>query len=148
MRTKITMLLFSVTTIAFSQIKILTTEKAVTIGKISNFGGGYDFLCEKVNDTYLFSYRDISYTQLDVYKDFEFADVDNAFEDLYTLLINAFETPPEEDVLLELPNGLLLLHFVKAMGIVNVNLTYSENGTSGTSGWLTKRKVLKLFGKK
>ena len=132
-----------------SQISRVTEEQPILIGKAGGFIGKFDIKCEKYSrdSTYVFTYRDINYRKLEVFKSFEFKDVDNAFNDFYKVLIDGFKKKPKEDIVFEIPEGYVKLHFVKAIGITNVNIASSKNGVSGVSGWLSKRKVKKLFGK-
>ncbi|AOR28952.1 hypothetical protein FORMB_19220 [Formosa sp. Hel1_33_131] len=147
MRNTITAVLLLFMSFGYAQIKKIEVTKPTRIGKVGNFAVT-EFFCEKANNTYRFTFRDINYTHLTEYKSFEFDDIDNAFENLYNLIIEGFNKPPKDDVFIELPEGVLKLHFIKAVGIVNMNMDFSKNGISGLSGWLTKRKVIKLFGKK
>lgn len=150
MKTFFTVAMFLVMSLAHSQIKVKESKQVfepLEIGKVGSLGG-YHFLCTKLDNTYTISFRDLNYTQIEVYKSFHFEDIDNAFNNLYTIIMDGLENPPEDDILLELPDGTLKIKFVTALGMVNANMSYMENGVSGTSAWLTKRKTRKLFGKK
>ncbi len=136
-------------TVGFSQIKIIKPEEPILIGKVGAFGAP-NFTCKKdvKNNTYIFTYIDLNFRKTDVYKSFKFKDIDNAFDNLYKLLMDGLKNKPKEDITIELAEGeYIKLHFVSAFGVVNVNISSYKNGVSGTSVWLTKRKVKKLFGK-
>ena len=132
---------------AYGQINQVKTPEKELIGKITALVE-LDLKCEKVGDTFIFTFKDINYQQLKEYKSFQFKDIDNAFDNLFEIIMKGFKKPPKDDIIIELPEGHLKLHYVKAFGAVNMNISYSENGVSGTSSWLSKRKVKKLFGKR
>lgn len=140
---KITFLTFLFfTTLGFSQIKKIKTEKTQKIGKSANV------TCEKTGNTYIFTYRDINFSQLEEYKSFAFEDVQNAFEELYKIIIKGFEEVPKEPIELKLPNQIITLKYMKSFGVVNLTILSDENGIIGRSEYLTKRRINKLFGKK
>lgn len=143
----ITVAMLLIMSVAHSQIKVTQEFKPLEIGKVGSFGAK-QFLCTKLDDTYTITFRDINFSHLEEYKSFQFEDIDNAFENLYTIIMDGLENIPEDGIFMELPNGDLKLNFIKTMGVANANMTYTENGISGTSGWITKRQTIKLFGKK
>lgn len=148
-KTLLLFILIAITLTGFSQIKKIKPAENILIGKIAPMGG-LQIECIKSGDTYTFTYRDVKYTQIVELKSFEFKDVDNAFEDLYKMIIDGLENPPKEDIMLELPNDIIWLSFTKAMGIANFRFGHSvsKSDAIGFSGWLTEKKVNKLFGKK
>ncbi len=138
-----------ITTSAFSQIKQVKDVKSATIGKIGSFGK-ISIDCTKLGDEYTFTYNDIKFQHIDDYKSFSFRDKDDAFNSLYEIIMKGLKNPPKEDIKLELPNDVVYLHFTKALGVANFQFIHHVNKGSviGTSCWLTKKKVMKLFGKR
>lgn len=142
-RKKITILLFLIVTLSgYSQISVSTKETPILIGKSSQV------TCEQIGNTYIFTYRDLKFTQLKEFKSFQFNEENEDFNKLYELMQAGLKTKPEENIVLELPNCTLKLEFLKSMGVGNVRFIHTENGITGISSWLTKKKLAKLFGKK
>lgn len=140
-------LLFTIN--AHAQLEIVKTEKPIEIGKISNLGQ-LSIKCEKYGSEYIFTYQDIKFQQLLEYKSFALQN-EQAFEDLYKLIEENWDNPPTEDIMIKLDHGYLWVRFVKAIGVTNVAFSHSVDENAeiiGFSGWLTKRRVDKLFGKK
>lgn len=150
-RIVLTLLICSfVSLLSYSQIQKIETSKKEMIGKIAPMGA-LNIQCEKSDDVYIFMYRDVKYTQIVEFKSFVFKDIDNAFDGLYDMIMKGFKNPPKEDIMLELPDDIIWLNYTKAMGVVNFRFMHSPGKNSevmGVSGWLTKKKVNKLFGKK
>ncbi len=132
----------------FSQIKKIDVPESIEIGKIAILGD-LQISCEKRGNAYTFFYRDVTFTQVTDFKSFSFKDTDNAFENLYRMILDGFDNPPKEDIMIEIPDGFIWLSFTKAVGIVNFRFGHSVGKTDviGFSTWLTKKKVDKLFGK-
>lgn len=148
---KITLfLLILITTASYSQIRRIERPNRIEIGKITP-GGVWAMECEKMLDSYFFTYKDISYTTMEVRKTFEIADVDNAFETLYAILIEGFETMPSESIIIEFPGGYLYLEYEKVVGMPVVNFKHDSSKTEfeivGVSQQFTKKQIDRLFGK-
>ncbi|MDO6813788.1 hypothetical protein [Tenacibaculum soleae] len=136
-------LLLLTATISFSQIKRVKTAKPIKIGAAGTV------VCEKLNNTYIFTFQDINYTHIDEYKSFQFDDIDNAFDNFYDILMEGFKNLPEEDIELKLPNKIVTLKYMKTFGVTNLTIiTSDDNGISGRSEFITKRRAMKIFGKK
>lgn len=151
MKIKITFLLLFVSAVSFAQIKVkeASEDKQEVIGELKTFGE-VQFFMTKSENMYIMSFKDINFTKLLQYETFTFNDVDNAFESLYKLIIDGFESKPDEPIVLELPEGDLEIHFPKLMGIVNVQFKFTKKSNpsyTAVSGGLTEKKVMKLFGK-
>ncbi|GLB53911.1 hypothetical protein NBRC110019_29520 [Neptunitalea chrysea] len=135
---------------SFGQIKVAdkTTESWKTIGSVGAMGSANTIL-ERSGDLIKLTFRDIRFTQLKVYEEVTFKDVDNAFENLYSVIMDALENMPEENITLKLPDGDLVLRFEKSFGKVNMNFVYFVSGVQepAMSEYLTEKKVNKLFGK-
>ncbi|AWG26034.1 hypothetical protein [Flavobacterium kingsejongi] len=141
-------LVFSIISVA--QIKKIEITKPVEIGKVTP-GGIFGIKCEKVDDTYLFTYRDTKFKNMDENKIFIIKDVDNAFDNLYLEIIDGFSKMPDQPVMLEFPDGYIYLSYRKFLGSTYVKITHSnsksEYATLGFSQEITKKQVDKLFGK-
>ncbi len=138
-----------ITTSAFSQIKQVKDVKPTTIGKIGSFGK-ISIDCTKLGDEYTFTYNNIKFQHIDDYKSFSFKDKDDAFNSLYEIIMKGLKDPPKEDIKLKLPNDIVYLHFIKSFGVANFQFIHHVNKSNviGVSCWLTKKKVMRLFGKK
>ena len=148
----ITILLLLTTAVSFSQINVVETkesEEPVLIGKI----GGIDEIwieCTKVNNTYTFMYKDMNFEEKDEYKSFSFDDVDGAFDGLYKLMVDGIDNQPEKDMMIELPESFIWLHFDRKMGqsFVEFKHALDKNATVlGVSTWMNKKKLKTVFGK-
>ncbi|WP_051364391.1 hypothetical protein [Flavobacterium limnosediminis] len=136
--------------ISYSQIKTVETEKLIEIGKVGALGSKSVWI-EKSENKYLFSYNDIKFQQITNIKSFAFQNLDNDFEKLYDKIMNGFNEIPSEDIMLELPNDIIWLHYEKNMGIISFQFRHAVNKNSeviGFSQFMTKKQIAKLFGKK
>jgi hypothetical protein len=139
---------FMLTSKVQAQITKIESQKEVEIGKVGAMGST-TIACTKYGDSlYVFSFRNIKYQTIIEFDSFSFYDKDQAFENLYSIIIEGFEKIPEEDIAIEIPDGTLYLHYVNSMGVTSIQFLYYENGVFSNSAFLTKRQVLKLFGKK
>lgn len=132
-----------------AQLDIVKTEKRIEIGKISNLGQ-LAIKCEKIGEHYVFTYQDIKYQHLTEYKSFWLGN-EQSFNELYALILQHWENPPEDDIMIKLDEGYLWVRFAKALGVTNVAFAHSVDENAdilGLSTWLTKKRVEKLFGKK
>lgn len=134
--------------VGFAQLSVVDNPKPETIGKIAPMGKLH-ISCEKLNNTYTFTYSDVKFQQLTDYKTFSFKDIDDAFNKLYNTIMEGLANPPKEDLMLETPDGFIWLSYSKSMGVTNFRFGHSVQKTDviGFSVWLTKKKVQKLFGK-
>lgn len=149
MKKIITMLCLLSIGLCHSQMKVSTVEKPIEIGKV---GAGFGVLfgkLEKYQDgSYILSYKDFKYQQLEVWKSFALSAED--VESLYNLLIENFEKMPKEDIRVELPKELIDINYKKSLGIPLVTLYHFVNKNSevlGVSQSFTKKQIMKLFGK-
>jgi len=127
---------------SFSQIKRIK-DNSVIIGKVQHIS------CTKNENTYTITYNDHKFTQIDDFKSFSLSEED--FNDIFDIIIQGFSDIPKEDIKLETPNDVLILKFSKSMGIVSLNIYHLVNKNAeivGLTRYLTKKQVLKLFGKK
>jgi hypothetical protein len=141
-------LLFA-TALSHGQIKVVENTPSVRIGRIGSIVTTFFYL-DKTGDVYTVQYQDSSIPKEEVFRSFSFRDQDNAFENLYRMIMHGFDNPPQEDVKLELPDDFVLLHFSKVFGKIQmqfISTPKSVASLSGSSVYLNKRQAAKLFGK-
>lgn len=128
----------------FSQIKVLKNESLVEIGKDNSVG------LYKKEDKYTVNYQDLNTSNLNTIRSFSFQNLNGDVAGLYKLIMDGFTSAPDENIILELPNDIIELHYEKNYGqqtvqfiqIINKNRKYI-----GKSQFLTKKQVDKIFGR-
>ncbi|MGI9580266.1 hypothetical protein ACR1PO_03530 [Chryseobacterium sp. RRHN12] len=128
----------------FSQIKVLKNESLVEIGKDNSVG------LYKKEDKFTVNYQDLNTSNLNTIRSFSFQNLDNDVAGLYKLIMAGFASTPDENVVLELPNDIIELHYEKNYGqqtmqfiqVINKNRKYI-----GKSQFLTQKQVDKIFGR-
>lgn len=132
-------------TFSFSQIK-KAEEKSVLIGEAKNIGVKIASMYKVPGDPdyYFITYDNLKFTQITDVKSFGFKDIDNAFDYLYTSIVDGFKNK-EKEIELELEDGLLTIEY--AMGSIRF-VFISNAGVSSFSGYITKKQFSTLFGKK
>ncbi|WP_288446835.1 hypothetical protein [uncultured Chryseobacterium sp.] len=128
----------------FSQIKVLKNESLVEIGKDNSVG------LYKKEDKFTVNYQDLNTSNLNTIRSFSFHNLNNDVAGLFKLIMDGFITPPDENIVLELPNDIIELHYEKNYGqqtvqfiqIINKNRKYI-----GKSQFLTQKQVEKVFGR-
>lgn len=128
----------------FSQIKILKNESLVEIGKDNSVG------LYKKEDKYTINYQDLNTSNLNTIRSFSFQNLTGDVSDLYNLIIDGFITTPTENVILELPNDIIELHYEKNYGQPTVQFIQYINKNRkyvGKSQFLNRKQVEKVFGK-
>ncbi|MDI5899201.1 hypothetical protein [Flavobacterium yafengii] len=146
---KIILLLVLISTSSYGQIKISESVKPITIGKVGNFAATFLYM-EKTDNVYTVFYQDIKFKLVTDFKSFSFKDENNDFENLFKIIMENMENPPKDDIMLELPNDIVWLHFEKALGVSNFQFRSAVNQNAnviGISSYMTKKQVKKLFGK-
>ncbi|MGU3376459.1 hypothetical protein [Chryseobacterium sp. M5A1_1a] len=128
----------------FSQIKVLKNESLVEIGKDNSVG------LYKKEDKFTVNYQDLNTSNLNTIRSFSFQNLNGDVAGLYKLIIDGFITVPEENVLLELPNDIIELHYEKNYGQPTVQFIQYINKNRkyvGKSQFLTQKQVDKVFGR-
>ena len=149
MKKSITILVLLLTTFSFSQIKKLDTPALTMIGKISPLGNLVVSIEKSDSNNYVFTYRDVNLSPLDVYKHFYFKETGSDFDNLYQIIIDGFDNPPKDTIVIEIPDGNLFISYTKNMGVNSVILSSKTTGVPmGFCRALSKRDINKLFGKK
>ncbi|CAA7391132.1 hypothetical protein [Chryseobacterium fistulae] len=98
----------------FSQIKVLKNETLVEIGKDNSVG------LYKKEDRFTINYQDLNTANLNTFRSFSFQNMEGDVSGLYQLITGGFTTMPEENVILELPNDIIELHYEKNYGQTTV----------------------------
>ena len=117
------LLLFS--TITFAQIKTLKKASTVEIGRVGPLGK-QNLWCERTADTYTFYYKDVKSPGMATVKSFSFKDIDNAFENLYSMIMDGFNEMPTDNTLVQLPKGMIWLHYEKVVGATSFQFLLSS----------------------
>lgn len=128
---------------AFSQIKVLKNETLVEIGKENSVG------LYKKEKKYTFNYQDINTSNLNTFRSFSFLDVNGDVMGLYKLVTDGFIDEPTGNVMLELPNDIIELHYEKNYGQPTVQFIQFINKNRkyvGKSQFLNKKQIDKIFG--
>ncbi|MFP8894688.1 MULTISPECIES: hypothetical protein [Chryseobacterium] len=128
----------------FSQIKVLKNESLVEIGKDNSVG------LYKKEDKFTVNYQDLNTSNLNTIRSFSFQNLNGDVAGLYKLIMDGFISTPEENIILELPNDIIELHYEKNYGqqtmqfiqVINKNRKYI-----GKSQFLTQKQVEKIFGR-
>lgn len=128
----------------FSQIKVLKNEALVEIGKDNSVG------LYKKDDKFTINYQDLNTANLNTFRSFSFQNLNGDVSGLYELITNGFISTPESNIVLELPNDIIELHYEKNFGQPTVQFIQYINKNKkyvGKSQFLNKKQVDKIFGK-
>ncbi|REC79321.1 hypothetical protein DRF60_05685 [Chryseobacterium elymi] len=128
----------------FSQIKVLKNESLVEIGKDNSVG------LYKKEDKFTINYQDLNTSNLNTIRSFSFQNLNSDVSGLYKLLMDGFISSPDENIILELPNDIVELHYEKNYGQPTVQFIQYINKNRkyvGKSQFLTRKQVDKIFGR-
>ncbi|EKT4500984.1 hypothetical protein JE943_000966 [Flavobacterium psychrophilum] len=146
-------LIIFISSISYSQLKNQgKAEKAEIeiIGKL-DFGFGAKFAeMSKKQNVYTLAYKDLQYSQLDVWEYIVFEDKDNAFENLYSFITNQFEKKDDfkQEIKLILGASECIFNFKKTLGFKCVYINcLNFSGSYATSRGFGKSDIEKIFGK-
>ena len=134
-----------ISSVGFSQIKVVETVPVEKLGRVNN-----SFYVQKIGDEFTFFYTTVqSEDEESALKAFTFKNVDNAYQSLYGIISKGFTASPLNDVKLELPNNYVWLHYIVSSDKTNVQfmVTNKETNTTNMSEPLSKEQVEKLFQK-
>ena len=134
-----------ISTVGFSQIKVLETVPVEKLGRVNN-----SFYVQKIGDEFTFFYTTVqSDDDEPSLKAFTFKNVDNAYQSLYGIISKGFTASPLNDVKLELPNNFVWLHYIVSSDKTTVQfmVTSKEAGSTHISEPLSREQVEKLFQK-
>jgi hypothetical protein len=128
----------------FSQIKVLKNETLVEVGKDNSVG------LYKKDDKYTINYQDLNTANLNTIRSFSFQNLDGDVAGLYQMITEGFTVLPNENIVLELPNDIIELHYEKNYGQPTVQFIQYINKNKkyvGKSQFLNRKQVDKIFGK-
>jgi hypothetical protein len=112
--------------------------------------GKVQFIKAYQTDEYInIHYRDLKFQQIEVLKDIYLTHEE--FHNLFDVIIEGFSRTPLESITIETENDFIRLHFYKFLGanIVEINQMVNKNtNVIGLSKGITKKQVIKLFGKR
>ena len=134
-----------ISSIGFSQIKVVETVPVEKLGRVNN-----NFYVQKIGEEFTFFYTTVqSDDEESALKAFTFKNVDNAYQSLYSIISKGFTSSPLNDVKLELPNNFVWLHYIASSDKTTVQFMVSNKDASSThiSEPLSKEQVEKLFQK-
>jgi hypothetical protein len=134
-----------ISSIGFSQIKIIETVPVEKLGRVNN-----RFYIQKIGDEFTFFYTTVqSDDAKSALKAFSFKNVDNAYQNLYRIMSKGFTARHLNDIKLELPNNFVWLHYIASSDKTTVQFMVSskKNGSTHISEPLSKEQVEKLFQK-
>lgn len=145
MKKVIAIAILFISSVGFSQIKVLETVPVEKLGRINN-----SFYVQKIGDDFTFFYTTVPTEDSEsALKAFTFKNVDNAYQSLYKIISGGFTASPLNDVKLELPNNFVWLHYIANSEKTTVQFMVSnkEAGSTHISEPLSKEQVEKLFQK-
>ncbi|SDQ65380.1 hypothetical protein SAMN05421664_2033 [Chryseobacterium soldanellicola] len=128
----------------FSQIKVLKNETLVEVGKDNSVG------LYKKDDKFTINYQDLNTANLNTIRSFSFQNLDGDVAGLYQMITEGFTVLPNENIVLELPNDIVELHYEKNYGQPTVQFIQYINKNKkyvGKSQFLNRKQVDKIFGK-
>ncbi|MBW1653904.1 hypothetical protein [Flavobacterium quisquiliarum] len=134
--------------VSFAQVKVLETVPVEKLGKVNN-----NYI-QKVGDEYTVYYTIIQ-TDEDSsnLRKFSFKNIDNAYNNLYNIIVGGFTATPLYDIKLELPNNYIWLHYTgnvvpdKATVQFMVSSKERDADTNNVSEPFVKDQISKLFQK-
>jgi hypothetical protein len=129
--------------IGFSQIKVVETVPVEKLGRVNS-----NFYVQKIGEEYTFFYTTVKSDDEEAsLKNFTFKNIDNAYQSLYGIITSGFSASPLNDVKLELPNNFVWLHYIANSDKTTVQFMVSNKSANATyvSEPLSKDQIEKLF---
>ncbi|WP_281228548.1 hypothetical protein [Flavobacterium aquiphilum] len=145
MRKIIAIVALFISSIGFSQIKVLETVQVEKLGRVNN-----SFYVQKIGDEFTFFYTTAqSEDEEPALKAFTFKNVDNAYQSFYKIISGGFSASPLNDVKLELPNNFVWLHYIASSDktMVQFMVSSKDAGLTHISEPLSREQIEKLFQK-
>ncbi|KAF2334638.1 hypothetical protein [Flavobacterium nitrogenifigens] len=134
--------------VSFAQVKVLETVPVEKLGKVNN-----NYI-QKIGDEYTVYYTIIqSDEDSSNLRKFSFKNIDNAYNNLYNIIVGGFTATPLYDIKLELPNNYIWLHYTgnvvpdKATVQFMVSSKERDADTNNVSEPFVKDQISKLFQK-
>jgi hypothetical protein len=144
MKKVIAIAILLISSVGFSQIKVIETVPVERLGRVNN-----SFYVQKIGEDFTFFYTtQPSDEEEAALKNFTFKNVDNAYQSFYGIISKGFASPMN-DVKLELPNSFIWLHYIVSSDKTTVQfmVTNKVANTTNVSEPLSKEQVEKLFQK-
>jgi len=148
MKNIITLAILFVSFVSFGQVKVLETVPVEKLGKVNN-----NYI-QKIGDEYTVYYTIIqSDEDSSNLRKFSFKNIDNAYNNLYNIIVGGFTATPLYDIKLELPNNYIWLHYTgnvvpdKATVQFMVSSKERDADTNNVSEPFVKDQISKLFQK-
>lgn len=145
MKKVIAIAILFISSVGFSQIKVVETVPVEKLGRVNN-----SFYVQKIGDDFTFFYTtQPSDEEEAALKNFTFKNVDNAYQSFYSIITKGFTANPLNDVKLELPNNFVWLHYIVSSDKTTVQfmVTNKTASTTNVSEPLSKEQIEKLFQK-
>jgi len=145
MKKVIAIAILFMSSIGYSQIKVVETVPVEKLGRVNN-----NFYVQKIGDEFTVFYTTVqSEDEASGLKAFTFKNVNNDYQGLYSIISNGFNASPLNDIKLELPNNFVWLHYIVSSDKTTVQFMVSNKEASSTnvSEPLSKEQVEKLFQK-
>ncbi len=127
----------------FSQKNIDFTENAVLIGEIKNFS------CHHNGTLYFFNYDNKNVKNAEESRMFNL--FEKEFDHLYSVIERGFNNVPVGPMNVETSCDILVLNYQKTQNVVYLQMLHmigKNISTVGSTRWMSKKEVAKLFGKK
>ncbi len=141
--------LLFVSSLGFSQIKVMETVPLIQVGRVGENGNSNIYI-QKEGNEYKVIYKNIDPEELGSTRFFSFKDLNNDFESFYKLTLNGYNASPVQDIKLDMPNEIVWLHYVKSLQnkvTMQFMATNKVTGITGTSDFMTPESIKNLFGK-
>ena len=134
--------------IAFSQINVIEQSNKKNVGSITQMGAPV-FQCFQEGEIYTIEYYNNMNKDKLSYASFSFLDENDAFNQIYNLIIDNIDKGEANDIELHAGNGKIKLEFLKNLGTYVRFAQFDKQGEKiiASSIPMTKRQVKKLFGK-
>ncbi|MDC3314928.1 hypothetical protein OAV08_00995 [Flavobacteriaceae bacterium] len=142
---KLLLLLMFVPLMTIGQVKKMDS-KAEEVGVAKNFGVEIAKLSKVAGepDYYFFTYNNLKYDIITDVDSFGFKDIDGAFDYLYNGIVDVYKNKSKA-VEFELADGMLSVqHQMGAVRFYFIN----KAGVDSWTGYMTKKQMATLFGKK
>src|SRR6218665_2069776 len=134
--------------VSFAQVKVLETVPVEKLGKVNN-----NYI-QKIGDEYTVYYTIVQNDEdSSNLRKFSFKNIDNAYNNLYSIIVGGFTATPLYDIKLELPNNYIWLHYTsnvvpdKATVQFMVSSKERDADTNNVSEPFVKDQINKLFQK-
>ncbi|PKB17932.1 hypothetical protein [Flavobacterium sp. 5] len=145
MKKVIAIAILFISSVGFSQIKVVETVPVEKLGRVNNA-----FYVQKIGDDFTFFYTTVQSDEEEAaLKNFTFKNVDNAYQSFYGIISKGFTASPLNDVKLELPNNFVWLHYIVSSDKTTVQFMVTNKiaSTTNVSEPLSKEQIEKLFQK-